>query len=230
MGLVRSREQTGRDRSVGGVGEQLDRSDAAAQDVLLGELHREGRGRHLVLNGPQHATDRGDAGQVPGTSRVHLRPELVGQRRVHERHELVVGEPALGIVPPSLATTRSRSGFSASLTLCCRPPSRPSSPSAIRGPRYPAAPAFPGLSHGVPSPQKAGSQSAPGRIRTCVKRIRSPLPKSARPPGHAGLCRPRQPDIGAFRPCACAARPVCDRAPVRSGGGLLCHTCAPRWA
>ncbi len=36
----------------------------------------------------------------------------------------------------------------------------------------------------------ATSQSAPGRIRTCVKRIRSPLPKSARPPGLAGVRRP----------------------------------------
>jgi hypothetical protein len=36
-------------------------------------------------------------------------------------------------------------------------------------------------------------EGAPGRIRTCVKRIRSPLPKSARPPGHASA---EQPDIG----------------------------------
>jgi hypothetical protein len=33
---------------------------------------------------------------------------------------------------------------------------------------------------------KAPRAGAPGRIRTCVKRIRSPLPKSARPPGHSG--------------------------------------------
>ena len=73
--------------------------------------------------------------------------------------------------------------------------------------------------------------AAPGRIRTCVTRIRSPLPKSARPPGQAGHAGPSQPDIARFDGVHMdrgALRGT--RRPVPDASGSLCHTCAPRWA
>ena len=60
------------------------------------QLHRECRRRHLVLNRPEHPADGRDPGQVAGGRLVDIRAELVGQGRVEQMDQLVVGEAPRG--------------------------------------------------------------------------------------------------------------------------------------
>ena len=96
MRFVAARQQSGGDGRVGGIAQQLHAADGAAHGVLLDQLHRE-RGRcHLVLNRPEHAADGRDPVQVARGRSVDSRPEVVGQRRVQQIDELVVGEAPRG--------------------------------------------------------------------------------------------------------------------------------------
>ncbi len=203
VGLVLAGPQTRCHGGVGCVTEQLDVTDAARHRVFLGELDGERRRRLLVLDHPEHAADRRHLAQFSGRRLVDFGTEPVGQCGVEQVHELLVGDAALGnaaaeaahdsvppgpqrapdLAPPVVATvfhvrpTVPRDRY---------PPGR-TGPAAVLPARAPR-----GLEMGGDC---GCSTSAPGRIRTCVTRIRSPLPKSARPPGRADPRRRTKPDI-----------------------------------
>ncbi len=92
MRLVVARQQAGGHGGVGDVAEQLHPADSAAHGVLLGQLDRECGRCHLMLNRAEHPADGRDPSEVTRGRLVDIGAEVVGQRRVQQFDELVVGD------------------------------------------------------------------------------------------------------------------------------------------
>ena len=166
---------------------------------------------------------------LPATPGLHDEAGARGARGGHPVHEQRgYAEPlcgaALAMVGGGALTPVSRDRRITKYPFAgVRGPSALSPPRPIMGNRA-------AVVSGLGAPEAAPSSllhktrpGAPGRIRTCVKRIRSPLPKSARPPGLRHDAAAAQPDIasltavhrgvGPLRCCAVRSGPPRERVP-----------------